>query len=70
MSIIPGGKQMKCSILAAIGRRKMDETRIITAKHPLVVFGSMDGQTLDEIKSLQDTNKCPGTVPVYLYETG
>lgn len=61
---------MRYAILAAVGRRKMEEINIITRKHPLVVFGSMDGRSLEGIKSILNTDERPGTIPVYLYETG
>lgn len=57
-------------ITAAVGCRKLEEILSIACKQPMVVFGSMDGKKLSEIKN--ETGRYPDnqTIPVYLYETG
>ena len=56
-------------LLVALGRGRLPGILKITARHPFVVFGTMDGKVLAGLNAcvVGDT---ASALPVYFYETG
>jgi hypothetical protein len=58
----------KKMLLVALGCGRLPGIFEITARHPFVVFGAMDGEALAGLASIAD--RMASSVPVYFYETG
>jgi hypothetical protein len=59
----------KGMLLAAIGCSRLTGIFDIAARHPYVVFGTMDGHVLAGLSNCVADDKA-SALPVYLYETG
>ena len=56
-------------LLVALGRGRLPGILDITARHPFVVFGTMDRKVLADLTSSVVDIKT-SALPVYFYETG
>jgi hypothetical protein len=56
-------------LLVALGRGRLPGILDITAKHPFVVFGTMDGKILAGLTAFA-VGSTASALPVYFYETG
>jgi hypothetical protein len=56
-------------LLVALGRGRLPRILDITARHPFVVFGTMDGRILAGLTAYVVGSMASG-LPVYFYETG
>ena len=56
-------------LLVALGRGRLPGILSITANHPFVVFGTMDGSILAGLTA-SVVNSVASGLPVYFYETG
>jgi len=56
-------------LLVALGRGRLPRMLDITARHPFVVFGTMDGKVLASLTGCVVDSTVP-TLPVYFHETG
>lgn len=56
-------------LLVALGRGRLPGILDITARHPFVVFGTMDGKVLADLTACV-VGSTESALPVYFYETG
>jgi hypothetical protein len=56
-------------LLVALGRGRLPGILDITARHPFVVFGTMDGKVLAGLNACI-AGSTASALPVYFYETG
>ncbi len=56
-------------LLVALGCGRLPGILNIAAKHPFVVFGTMEGERLADFAAC-DAEAVMQGIPVYLYETG
>jgi hypothetical protein len=56
-------------LLVALGCGRLPGILEITARHPFVVFGTMDGKILPDL-SAKISGATISSFPVYFYETG
>ena len=56
-------------LLVALGRGRLPGILSITANHPFVVFGTMDGEVLTGLTA-RIVGSTGSGLPVYFYETG
>lgn len=56
-------------LVVALGRGRLPGILDITARHPFVVFGTMDGSVLAGLTA-SVVNRMASGLPVYFYETG
>ena len=56
-------------LLVALGRGRLPRILDITARHPFVVFGTMDGKVLAGLTPCV-AGSTGSALPVYFYETG
>ena len=56
-------------LLAAIGCSRLTGIFDIAARHPFVIFGTMDGHVLAGLSNCVADDMVPA-LPVYFYETG
>lgn len=56
-------------ILVALGQARLTRILDITASHPFVVFGTMDGKVLAGLSTRLMASRA-SALPVYFYETG
>ena len=56
-------------LLVALGRGRLPGILDIAARHPFVVFGTMDGKVLAGLNACV-VDSMSSTLPVFFYETG
>ena len=56
-------------LLVALGRGRLPGILDITARHPFVVFGTMDGKVIAGLTACV-VGTTASALPVYFYETG
>jgi len=69
MRICQGDNVGKQALLAALGHGRLARMLDIAARHPFVVFGTMEGEAIARLVA-RDADGAAPALPVYFYETG